>query len=59
MELVKQGTLKQYIEKHGPLSEQKCAEVGAKILHALVYLHQQSIIHRDLKCANILITENL
>ena len=29
------------------------------ILEALIYVHEQSIMHRDLKCANILLTENL
>lgn len=32
MELVKPGTLKQYIDKNGPLTEAIAAEVGAKIL---------------------------
>lgn len=59
MELVKPGTLKEYIDKNGPLSEAACAEVVSKILQALVYLHEQNIIHRDLKCANVLVTENL
>ena len=59
MQLVKQGTLKEYIQKNGPLKEPVCAEIAAKILQALIYLHHQSIIHRDLKCANILITEDL
>ena len=57
MELVKTGTLKEYIEKRGPLSEALCSEITQKILKALVYLHDQCIIHRDLKCANILISE--
>lgn len=39
MELVKPGTLKEYIEKNGALTEPRCAEIGAKILQALVYLH--------------------
>lgn len=59
MELVHNGTLKEYIDKNGPLPEKVTAQICAKILETLVYLHSQNIIHRDLKCANVLLTENL
>lgn len=39
MELVKVGTLREYIDKNGPLNEKLCAEIAAKILEALFYLH--------------------
>lgn len=59
MELVESGTLRDYIEKNGPLTELVASQIGAKILTALVYLHSQNIIHRDLKCANVLLTDDL
>ncbi|KAK2823670.1 hypothetical protein Q7C36_020270 [Tachysurus vachellii] len=41
--------------EHG-LSEQQISEVCFQTLHALCYLHQHHIIHRDLKAGNILLT---
>lgn len=34
-------------------SERDCANFMKKILHALKYLHGKNIVHRDIKCANI------
>jgi serine/threonine protein kinase len=59
MELAEKGSLKEYLQINGALSESMCAEIGEKILKALCYLHEQNIIHRDLKCANILLTEGM
>jgi serine/threonine protein kinase len=56
MELGKYGTLREYIEINGPLNENICAEVGYKILNAITYLHERNIIHRDIKCSNILLS---
>eukprot|EP00475_Leptophrys_vorax_P044973 TRINITY_DN9205_c0_g1_i1.p1 TRINITY_DN9205_c0_g1~~TRINITY_DN9205_c0_g1_i1.p1 ORF type:complete len:791 (-),score=185.16 TRINITY_DN9205_c0_g1_i1:1835-4207(-) len=42
---------------HGvAFTEQQIGFILSKVLLALVYLHQRNIIHRDIKCGNILLT---
>ena len=55
MPFVPGGTLKQKMGK--PISYQEAASLLAPIARALEYAHKQKIIHRDVKPANILITE--
>lgn len=57
MEYVKGGDLLDKIEKFGPFSEQLAANVMKQIFSALAYLHSKGIVHRDIKCDNILIEE--
>jgi serine/threonine protein kinase len=44
-------------ELERPLTESQCALVLASVIQGLSYLHSQHIIHRDLKCGNILLTD--
>jgi len=42
----------------GPIAEPYCAIVLRELLGALEYLHQEGKIHRDMKCANVLVGQD-
>lgn len=55
-ENVEGGQLLDYIISHGKLNERTARKFSRQILSALDYCHRNSIVHRDLKIENILIS---
>ena len=55
LEFVPNGSVKSLLEKHKKLPENVVRIYTKQILDGLSYLHSRGIIHRDLKCANILV----
>lgn len=58
LEYISGGSLKDALFQYGKMSEKITARYVCQILTALIYLHSQGIIHRDLKGANILVDIN-
>ncbi|KAL8120420.1 MAP3K epsilon protein kinase 1-like isoform X2 [Apium graveolens] len=59
LEYVENGSLANIIKptKFGPFPESLVAVYIVQVLEGLVYLHEQGVIHRDIKGANILLTK--
>ena len=55
MELLEGHTLKQIIEQEGALSVERANRIVEQLAAALDYAHQQGLVHRDVKPANIFI----
>src|SRR5262245_13750976 len=55
MELLSGSTLAELLER-GPLPVPKVLKIGAEVAAALAAAHEQDIVHRDVKPANVMVT---
>ena len=59
MEFCQGGSLRNYIQKTSPISETECLEITNQICAGLKFLHDQKIMHRDIKTGNIFLQCNV
>jgi hypothetical protein len=58
-EFMQNGNLRDFLHREkNKISQTKLLQFGLDIVKAMVYLSEKKIVHRDLKAANILITED-
>ncbi|EEC74074.1 hypothetical protein OsI_09091 [Oryza sativa Indica Group] len=57
LEFVSEGSLVSVYEKQ-QLEESTISSYTRQILNGLAYLHHHNVMHRDIKCANILVDKN-
>ncbi|EGG21702.1 putative protein serine/threonine kinase [Cavenderia fasciculata] len=57
LEYVENGSLSSIIKKFGKFPETLVSVYIRQVLEGLVYLHEQGVVHRDIKGANILTTK--
>ncbi|MFE0253491.1 serine/threonine-protein kinase [Streptomyces sp. NPDC059010] len=58
MELVRGISLAELLDAEGPLSPQRAGHIGAEVLAALRAAHDAGVLHRDVKPANVLMSND-
>src|SRR5256714_5369986 len=57
-EYVDGESLKQLIDRTGPLSVEQAVELALQVARALAFAHQQGLVHRDVKPQNVLLNDD-
>ncbi|QIJ61822.1 serine/threonine-protein kinase [Streptomyces sp. JB150] len=58
MELVRGISLAELLEAEGPIAPRRAARIGAEVLSALRAAHAAGVLHRDVKPANVLLSND-
>jgi hypothetical protein len=58
MEYVRSRSLHQIIKQNGPLTPARVAQIGLAVLSALRAAHAAGVLHRDVKPANVLLSDD-
>lgn len=58
MEVVRGLSLADQLDAEGPMSPQRAAHIGAEVLAALRAAHEAGVLHRDVKPANVLLSND-
>lgn len=58
MEFLEGESLRDYVKRSGPLTEQKALELMTPIISAVAFLHNNKTTHLDIKPANIMLTQD-
>ena len=59
MEMAENGDLLDYINSRGLLPEPEARYVMRSVAAGVAHCHSQEVVHRDLKCENIMITRDM
>jgi hypothetical protein len=57
MEFVDGLSLKQHVQRRGPLPVEEALKYVRQVAEGLAYAHREEIIHRDIKPSNLMVTE--